>query len=338
MRITSKQIAELAGVSRGTVDRALNRRGGVKPEVQQRIEELAREYGYRPNRAGKALVMRDTLHLGVILPSAGNPFFDEIKRGLQAAQADFSDFPVVLHWQEAKGYHLERQLAQIEAAGEMAGLIITPLNHPLVAERLNAFMQAGDRPVVTLNTDVADCARLAYVGCHYRESGQTAAQLMGLLTGGKARILIVTGSHEVLGHTQRIGGFTQVLRDEFPCAAIAAVVENKDDDALSAETVKQALTADPAIDAVYFCAAGVAGGVQAALDTAARPLTILTCDTTPAVCRLVREGAIQATIDQQPYWQGYTAMKTLLERLLFQTAPAETCLYAHNEIRVKYNL
>ena len=54
MSITSKQLAELAGVSRGTVDRALNHRGGVRPSVQQRIEELARKYNYRPNRAGKA--------------------------------------------------------------------------------------------------------------------------------------------------------------------------------------------------------------------------------------------------------------------------------------------
>ena len=42
MGITSQKIAELAGVSRGTVDRALNHRGGVKPQVQRRIEELMR--------------------------------------------------------------------------------------------------------------------------------------------------------------------------------------------------------------------------------------------------------------------------------------------------------
>ena len=45
MGITSQKIAELAGVSRGTVDRALNHRGGVKPQVQRRIEELARLIG-----------------------------------------------------------------------------------------------------------------------------------------------------------------------------------------------------------------------------------------------------------------------------------------------------
>lgn len=34
---TIRQIAQLAGVSRGTVDRALNRRGRISPEVAERI-------------------------------------------------------------------------------------------------------------------------------------------------------------------------------------------------------------------------------------------------------------------------------------------------------------
>lgn len=93
MGITSKQIAELVGVSRGTVDRALHRRGGVKPEIQRRVEMLAREYGYRPDRAGKALVTREPLRVGVILNSKGNPFYEEVRRGLTEALGAFSDFP-----------------------------------------------------------------------------------------------------------------------------------------------------------------------------------------------------------------------------------------------------
>lgn len=57
MAVTLKQIAELAGVSRGTVDRALYNRGRVKPEVAERIRKIADDLGYQPNRAGKALAM-----------------------------------------------------------------------------------------------------------------------------------------------------------------------------------------------------------------------------------------------------------------------------------------
>ena len=229
------------------------------------------------------------------------------------------------------------QLAQIEeaAASHPAGLILTPLNHPAVAERLGRLIDGGC-PVVALNSDIDGCARLAYVGCHYARSGRTAAQLLGLITRGTGRLLVVTGSLKVMGHNQRVYGFSRVLAAEFPGMVIEDVVENNDDDACSFEEVSRALAAHPAIDSLYFCAGGVAGGVRAAL--ASGPKTIVTCDLTPEIRRLLEEGAVQATVGQQPYRQGADAMKTLLARLLFQTVPAAPCLYMEDEIKVKYNL
>ena len=46
MAVTIQQIAERAGVSRGTVDRALNHRGRINPEVAEKICRLADEMGY----------------------------------------------------------------------------------------------------------------------------------------------------------------------------------------------------------------------------------------------------------------------------------------------------
>ena len=50
---TIKEIAERAGVSRGTVDRALNNRGRIKPEVAERIMAIAKELDYHSNRKTK---------------------------------------------------------------------------------------------------------------------------------------------------------------------------------------------------------------------------------------------------------------------------------------------
>lgn len=61
MAITSKEIAELAGVSRGTVDRALKGREGVNPKTKERILKIAEENNYKPNLIGKALVYSQPL-------------------------------------------------------------------------------------------------------------------------------------------------------------------------------------------------------------------------------------------------------------------------------------
>lgn len=68
MAVTLQQIAEAAGVSRGTVDRALNNRGRIRPEVEEKIKKIAREMGYQPSRAGRALAMaKRKIRIGVIL-------------------------------------------------------------------------------------------------------------------------------------------------------------------------------------------------------------------------------------------------------------------------------
>ena len=70
MAVTAQQIAELAGVSRGTVDRALHNRGRVNPEVAARIRQIANELGYKPNLIGQALVRtKRDFKLGAILQS-----------------------------------------------------------------------------------------------------------------------------------------------------------------------------------------------------------------------------------------------------------------------------
>ena len=49
MKVTVKSLAQAAGVSRGTVDRVLHNRGGVKPEVVLKIKNLAKEVGIEKN-------------------------------------------------------------------------------------------------------------------------------------------------------------------------------------------------------------------------------------------------------------------------------------------------
>ena len=86
MAVTAQQIAELAGVSRGTVDRALHNRGRVNPEVSARILQIAKDLGYKPNMIGQALVRnKQVFLLGMILQSAETTTMQDVSRG--AAQS-----------------------------------------------------------------------------------------------------------------------------------------------------------------------------------------------------------------------------------------------------------
>mgnify|MGYP000346746971 CR=1 FL=1 len=47
MKVTAQWIAEQCGVSRGTVDRVVNGRPNVAPEVRERVQKIISEYGYK---------------------------------------------------------------------------------------------------------------------------------------------------------------------------------------------------------------------------------------------------------------------------------------------------
>ena len=93
MKTTLKDIADMAGVSPGTVDRALHNRGRVNPEVAERIRKLARELGYKPNAIAKGLSRRkDNLRITIILHiKKTNTFFDDVLVGIKQGYDELVD-------------------------------------------------------------------------------------------------------------------------------------------------------------------------------------------------------------------------------------------------------
>ncbi len=81
---TLKEIADLAGVSRGTVDRVLNHRGSVNPQTEKKILEIVQALDYKPNKAGIVLAaQKKNLKLGVVLLGLYTVFYDDILAGVR---------------------------------------------------------------------------------------------------------------------------------------------------------------------------------------------------------------------------------------------------------------
>ena len=76
-------IAELAHVSIGTVDRALHGRAGINDDTRQRILQIARQVGYAPNLAARALsVAKANTKIGVCVPREIHFFYDQLWSGI----------------------------------------------------------------------------------------------------------------------------------------------------------------------------------------------------------------------------------------------------------------
>ena len=86
MKVTAQWIADQCGVSRGTVDRVVNGRPNVSPEVRERIQKLISEYGYKtPSQRQAARAGRGVYRIGVILPSWDAFFIRRMRDGIRTA-------------------------------------------------------------------------------------------------------------------------------------------------------------------------------------------------------------------------------------------------------------
>lgn len=337
--VTIKKIAELCGVSRGTVDRVLNDRGKVKPETEAVVRQMAEQLGYKPNPAGKALAARKHRPVvGVLLASEGNPFFEEVIRGLTKAAELYRIYGLEVLWKSMKGYNVEAQCALIEELrGKINALIISPINDPAVAQAMDTLVAEGVF-VITINNDIENCHRHAYVGSDYFNGGETACALFELLLGPKASVGIVLGSHHVLGHEQRLNGFKERMQ-RLPDFKILEVVENGDDEICSYERTCLLLQQYPEMDALFLVAGGVYGACRAVLSTERRKkLTVVAFDSVPSTVEMMRRGVLQAILYQHPYRQGHQAMELVFEYLVNGIQPQRETYILKNEIKLLENL
>ena len=332
---TIKEIAELAGVSRGTVDRVLNNRGAVHPKTAEKILDIARALDYRPNKAGTALAaQKKKYRIGVILFSRHNPFFDEVMEGVQKKAAELQDYGISTITRRVE-FDADAQLSAIdELMGEgIHGLMLAPCNHICIQKKTDELVSL-QIPVVTVNTDIEGSRRMAYVGSDYFRGGCMAAGLLALMTEGEIRLGIITGSSSVLCHTERVAGLRHTLEKSYPRIRVIELLENHDDEFESYALTGQLLKRHPDLDALFFAAAGVHGGCRAVEESGLRP-KIITFDEVPTTLEMLKKGVISATISQQPHRQGARSLDLLFEYLTSGTVPEQQEHFVEHSIRIR---
>lgn len=84
-RVTIAEVAELAGVHKGTASRALSEKTEhqVKPDTVKRVKRAAKQLGYIPNVMARGLRTSLSMTIGVIIPDLTNPLFPPIIRGIE---------------------------------------------------------------------------------------------------------------------------------------------------------------------------------------------------------------------------------------------------------------
>ncbi|WP_171060689.1 LacI family DNA-binding transcriptional regulator [Poseidonocella sp. HB161398] len=334
-KTTLTAIAEAAGVSLSTVDRVINRRGGVSPKAEARVLEWASklELDRRLFRAHLPL-----LRIAVVMYPPENPFFAALREAFSALDTSMADLRMSLAVSclpPTEIEAIERRIA--EAAASHDGLVICCPDHPRLAD---ALRRASQRiPVVTLVTDVPASGRIAYVGPDNRQIGRVAGELMGRFLGREGgKVLVMLGLSRIQGHQDREIGFRSVLRERFPACRIVEILESEEDRDRAGRLVRRALADDSEIRGIYNVSAGNHAMAQSlrALGLEAQ-VTFITHELTPVRRQLLRDGLLDAVIDQNPRLEAIRAVDILADHFRRSEKPLAETPFTPFEIYLREN-
>ena len=253
MAVTIQQIAEAAGVSRGTVDRALNNRGRINPEVAKQIRQIAEEMGYVPKNRKRSAASKGKIRIGVVTQLARSSFMLEVNRGIRQAAEELKEKGIELLVREGLSVDEEEQLSAIDALVKtgIQGLAVMPVDCESIRMKLNWLIEEKGIPVVTFNSDIVGTKRSCYVGMDNRKSGRTAAGLLGMLTGGAGKVLVITGFFSNHVNNERVDGFVEELKNAYPDLELAGVQGSFDDSDDVDKIIRKTLLNMPGINVIF---------------------------------------------------------------------------------------
>jgi LacI family transcriptional regulator len=310
-------IAELAGVSVGTVDRALHGRGGIKESTRRRILQVASQTGYTPNLAARALsVARAGASIGVCIPREIHFFYDQLWSGVLDEAKRFAQVGVRFINRPVRvlGEHDTEAFQELVQRG-VKGIILTAGNPKGLTPLVDEAEENGIR-VVCVSTDAHESRRSSVVYVEPKLNGCLAGELMGKIVPPGSQVAVVAGMLNAEDHRNKTDGFSEAFPRHCPGGKVVTIIEGHEDEDESFQKTFDLLGRAPALAGLYVntvnclpvCRAlgarGLAGKVK-----------LITTDLFAEMSPYFSKGIITASIYQQPYRQGQMAVKLMADHL-----------------------
>lgn len=308
-KATAQDVAREAGVSAATVDRVLNHRGGVSEAKEKRVFAAARRL--RLDRALDPRAAR-TLRVAAFIQPPSNPFHAALADAIGIQNRGPNPFNIqtrIFHADPARADATARRVRAVGADHD--AVIICLPNGPGLACALEMLAEAG-KPVITLATDIS-CRGATYVGPDNFRAGRLAGELLGRFLGpAGGEVIAVAGLLTMIGQEERRAGFQAVLAERYPECRIVGFFESHEQGDRAGDLVHRALVRNPLIRGIYNESAG-AKPVVDALSRLGRldEVTFITHELTEDRRQLLRSGAIDAVIDQNPQIEIEAALRII---------------------------
>jgi LacI family transcriptional regulator len=326
-KIRIKDIAEIANVSIGTVDRVIHNRGEVSPATRERIQKLLMELDYKPHIAGRSLALKRNIHLAILMPRAlkDHTFWELPQQGIQRALKAMDHDQVNLHhfyFDQMKREEF-RRVVNTFPFDAVEGVLFAPV----FKEESNGFLElcaTEHIPVVLFNSYLEAPSVKSYVGQDAYQSGYVAAKLIhfGLDAGRDVAIVNMSARKDHYAHiVDREKGFRAYFTDrpEGPGQILSLDLNGADDQILKKELDRLCSSHD--IAGLFVTNSRVYKVARFLEDSGRDRVRLVGYDLLPENIRYLKEERIDFLLSQRPEEQAFRGLNSLYNLVVFNREP-----------------
>lgn len=335
----------MAGVSIGTVDRVIHKRGRVSEESLKKVNAVLSMVNYSPNIFARSLVSKKNYTVVALIPQhSADDYWMYISEGLEKAAEEVKSSGVAfdrLSFNQYDPASFEKSIEKLLAL-DVDGVIIANFFSSQVV-RLSKALDVRNIPYVYIDANIEDQTPLAYFGTHSYDSGAVAARIISGRIGLKEDILIAKMFHNNKELSNQVLSRQKGFLDYIERSAFAGKIYYAD------LKIDAHIKNFEALDKIFDEQTGHC--IKAAitfnstchvlanyLKVRNRKLTYLVgYDLIEKNKVLLKEGYIDLLIGQRPELQGYRALKVITDKLLLNLQ-AERVNYMPIDLLIKENI
>ncbi len=341
--ITIRDIARMAKVSVGTVDRVIHKRGEVAEESHKRVLAILEKTGYRPNLIARTLVSSKSIRIAVLLP---NPKQDEYWKlavdGIDQAQHEWAQYSIELtrHYFDLYKKDSFKTMAAKVLKSAPDGIIAAPV---FTTESVEFFTlcKTHNIPYVLVNSNLTSPAPLSFIGQDLYQSGMVGAELLhqGRREPGTYAILhIYDDIHASKYLSEKEKGFRDYFKELKDKKYQVSAIDLNYTHTPTLEQELLELLSNPKLRGILVTTSKGAQIVSKMLEKRGKNgIRLVAYDLLKSNIRYLREGLIDFLINQNSKRQAFIGINQLTNHLIFRKKVVPNYLFPL-EIVTKKNL
>lgn len=327
-KIRLKDIAILAGVSIGTVDRVIHNRGEVAEKTKLRIQNILKETNYSPNLMARVLKSKKRFHIVSLLPDPNktNSYWQKHPQGMMSAMEELEPFPVTL---TQVTFNIQSEQDYQDKTEEVLmlnpdGVILAPI-FKSESEMFCSILEEKGIPVIFIDGYIENTGFLAYIGEDVFRSGRVAGQLTDMITPKSKDILAVNITRNIknVHHLKkRIAGFLDYFENSGSNTGIKINITIPDPTAEMVKTeMNKVIEENPDIGSVFISGSKLYLVANYLEERDLKSIQMIGYDLLELNIKYLKSGFARFLIGQRPEEQAYKAIKKLFEYLSLNKIP-----------------